>query len=154
MRPNERFNPPPNRETIRPGWTPPQGWKPDESYPPIPDAWQIWIEEDPSRRKAGIVVLGTAQAAFNDADAQTYAASFCPGTFDGPAPTTEELQAQHSATGDVTYSIDNLKVSGAVAEGRLNLSFASGAKYEAGTGPNVEFRDVDGGGKICTLIQY
>lgn len=54
-----RFNPPPNWESIRPGWTPPQGWQPDETYPPIPDGWQIWVEEDeedPSRRKTAIVV--------------------------------------------------------------------------------------------------
>lgn len=37
------FNPPPAWDVPDGEWRPPDGWVPDPSWPPAPDAWEFWI---------------------------------------------------------------------------------------------------------------
>ncbi len=49
-----KFNPPPNWPAPpTPGWTPPAGWTPPVEWGPVPDGWQLWIEE-PAKPSGGI----------------------------------------------------------------------------------------------------
>lgn len=41
-----RFNPPPGW-AVAAGFTPPEGWQPDPSWPAAPDGWQFWLPEVP-----------------------------------------------------------------------------------------------------------
>lgn len=40
-----RFNPPPHWPAPPAGWTPPAGWQPDAAWGPLPDGWNLWVDD-------------------------------------------------------------------------------------------------------------
>ena len=48
---SRRFNPPPGWPRPPRGWLPEPGWSPPPSAPPIPDGWQLIIDDDTGTEK-------------------------------------------------------------------------------------------------------
>ena len=55
-----RFNPPPNWPPVPPDWTPPAGWQPDPSWPPPPPGWPLWVQDNRSGRRTGLILGAVA----------------------------------------------------------------------------------------------
>ncbi|TGO05066.1 hypothetical protein [Serinibacter arcticus] len=41
-----RYNPPPSWPAPPRGWTPTPDWTPPADFPPLPEGWELWIDDD------------------------------------------------------------------------------------------------------------
>lgn len=58
-----KFNPPPNWPRFPDGWTPPNHWVPDATWPPPPFGWPLWLPEPvPSSRVSLVDSLPSADS--------------------------------------------------------------------------------------------
>ena len=45
-----RYNPPPSWPAPPRGWTPTPDWTPPAGFPPLPEGWELWVDDDDAAR--------------------------------------------------------------------------------------------------------
>lgn len=54
-----RYNPPPSWPAPPRGWTPTPDWTPPADFPPLPEGWELWVDDDAARPAAAADGTGT-----------------------------------------------------------------------------------------------